>query len=153
MTRFQDAAHFVRLILLLAAGVAGFFVFRAYAIPASFGQYGHYRGNALNDLRAAQVGFAGRAACESCHDDQVKKIASGVHAKIHCEACHGPQLKHATDIEPKPVLPKTPELCVPCHEAGTGKPSKTVHTVNIADHSNGMDCKSCHQPHSPKEGL
>jgi hypothetical protein len=153
MSRFQDAAHFVRLAVLIGIGLLVFLVFRSWAVPAGFGQYGHYRGPALNELRAKPVVFAGREVCQTCHTDQFDKVAAGPHATVHCEACHGPQANHAENIEPKPVLPKTPALCVQCHEAGTGGNPKNFKRVNSAEHSGGVDCKSCHQPHNPKEGL
>jgi len=153
MTRFQDAAHFVRLAILIASGLVVFLVFRSYAVPAGFGQYGHYRGPALKDLRNHSVSYAGREVCQTCHSEVFDKVATGLHRMVHCEACHGPQATHAEQIEPKPVLPQTPSLCIQCHEAGTGGMPKNFHRVNIAEHSSGMDCKSCHQPHSPKEGL
>lgn len=152
MNRFENAGHFIRLALLLAAGLAAFIVFRSVAVPKGFGQYGHFRGPSLEELRAKEVRFAGQDACFVCHDDQHQKVASGFHKTIHCEACHGPQAKHASDVEPKPERPKTPELCVVCHEANTGKP-KMLHTVVSKDHSGGEDCKTCHKPHSPREGL
>lgn len=152
MTRFKDAAHFVRLVALLAVGLTAFLMFRAFAIPAGFGQYGHYRGPALKEIRNRQVSFAGQTVCEGCHTDEHDKVAAGAHRGVHCEACHGPQAVHANDNDKKPVLPKTPELCVQCHEASAAKP-KNFRQVVSAEHSGGEDCKSCHVPHSPKEGL
>ena len=39
-------------------------------------------------------------------------------------------------------------LCVRCHEANSAKP-KTFPQVASAEHSSGMPCDTCHQPHSP----
>ena len=151
MGSFKDAAHLVRMVILMAAGVLAFLGFRFLAVPAGFGQYGFYRGPALDDIRQRPISFAGRAACETCHTDQHDKLAAGPHKGVHCEACHGPQAQHASDISIKPVLPKTPELCLQCHEAGGAKPKKFPQVVS-AEHNSGIDCKTCHQPHSPKEG-
>ena len=153
MTRFQDAAHFVRLGILIVCGLLVFAVVRSYGVPAGFGQFGHYRGPSLAEMRARPLSFAGREVCQTCHTEQNGKVASGLHRTVHCEACHGPQATHAENIEPKPVRPQTPALCVQCHEAGTGGRPKDFHRVNSAEHSGGLDCKSCHQPHNPKEGL
>src|ERR1035441_2666943 len=37
-------------------------------VPRSFGQYGHYRGNAIKDTAALPISYAGHQVCESCHD-------------------------------------------------------------------------------------
>ena len=70
---------------------------------------------------------------------------------MHGQARHGPQARHARDPDVKPVLPSTPALCVQCHEASGAKPKKFPQVLS-AEHSGGMDCKMCHQPHKPKEG-
>ena len=60
-----------------------------------------------------------------------------------------PLLRHAEDpTSVKPVLPDTTVLCARCHTASIAKP-KGFPQVVPADHSNGMPCDTCHQPHSP----
>jgi len=152
MRPFKDVEHLVRLAGLIVAGVLAFIALRALAVPAGFGQYGHYRGPALNELRARPISFAGHETCEMCHTDEHDKLAAGAHKGVHCEACHGPQGKHAEDLSTTPALPKTPELCVVCHAAAAAKPKKFPQVV-VADHAGDADCKICHQPHNPKEGL
>ena len=152
MTSFKDVSHLLRLLLLSTVGVVIFLGFRYIAVPAGFGQYGHYRGPALNDIRNLQISFAGHAVCENCHTEEGDKVAAGPHRGVHCEACHGAQAKHAEDPSTKPVLPKTPDLCTGCHEASPAKP-KTLSQVVSAEHSDSVDCKTCHQPHNPKEGI
>ena len=151
MASFKDFAHLVRLVLLIAVGMLIFLGVRNLAVPPGFGQYGHYRGPSLNEIRAQQISFAGQDVCEACHTEQHDKAAAGPHRGVHCEACHGSQAKHAEDVNLKPSLPKTPELCIQCHEAGAAKPKKFPQVVS-AEHSGGVDCKTCHQPHNPKEG-
>jgi protein-arginine kinase activator protein McsA len=48
----------------------------------------------------------------------------------------------------QPAKLDTAVLCVRCHEANIAKP-KGFPQVASADHSNGMPCDTCHQPHSP----
>jgi hypothetical protein len=152
MTSFKDVAHLLRLVVLIAVGILLFLGFRNWAVPVGFGQYGHYRGPALNDIRTQQISFAGQDVCEACHTEEHDKAAAGPHHGVRCEACHGAQAKHAKDPSMKPVLPKTPDLCVGCHEASPAKP-KSFSQVVSAEHSGGVDCKTCHQPHNPREGL
>ena len=60
-----------------------------------------------------------------------------------------PLLRHAEDpASVKPVLPDTTVLCARCHTASAAKP-KGFPQVVPADHSNGMPCDTCHQPHNP----
>jgi len=146
---FKDAGHLFRLAAVFVVGLVLFLVVRSALVPKSFGQYGHFRGNALNDIAARPVNFAGHQACESCHSDVLEKKKDGKHAHVNCEACHGPLAKHADD--PASVTPEkldTAVLCVRCHEANAAKP-KAFPQVVSADHSSGLACDNCHQPHSP----
>jgi uncharacterized CHY-type Zn-finger protein len=95
------------------------------------------------------VNFAGHRACEDCHADVVEKKSTGKHAHVNCEACHGPLAKHVDDpTSVQPVKLDTAVLCVRCHEANAAKP-RNFPQVASAEHSSGLPCDTCHQPHSP----
>jgi hypothetical protein len=146
----KDAMHLIRLAALFAAGIGGFLLIRQSVLPAGFGKYGHFRAGALQDVRSRPVSFAGRGACEACHDEQHSVIVKGKHANVGCESCHGPLARHADDPDKlKPVRPDPAKLCVTCHEANSAKPRKFPQ-VDSKDHSGGEPCKSCHVPHNPK---
>ncbi|MGO9979592.1 MAG: multiheme c-type cytochrome [Candidatus Sulfotelmatobacter sp.] len=149
MSAFKDAGHLFRVaVVFVVVGVA-FLGVRAFLVPKSFGQYGHYRGDALADIAARPVSFAGHQACEDCHADVLERKKSGRHAHVNCEACHGALANHAGD--PGSVQPPkldTAVLCIRCHEANLAKP-KSFPQVVSADHSTGLPCNTCHQPHSP----
>lgn len=148
----KEAAHLIRVAALFVAAMAVFLVARRIVVPATFGEYGHFRGAALAELRTRPISFAGRSTCEMCHDDQLKVLAGSKHKGVACEACHGPQAKHADDPEGvKPILPDTKVLCARCHEANAAKPTKFPQVIS-KDHSGGEACNGCHQPHSPKIG-
>jgi hypothetical protein len=140
MNAFKDAGHLFRLAAVFVAGGMAFVGVRTFLVPKSFGQYGHYRGNAMAEIAARPVNFAGHQACEDCHADILGKKKSGKHVHVNCEACHGPLAK--------PAKLDTAVLCVRCHEANIAKP-KTFPQVVSADHSSGLPCDTCHQPHSP----
>src|SRR5262245_38330521 len=61
MRPLKDAEHLFRLAALFAAGLFVFGIARAELVPASFGTLGHYRANAIDDIRARPVAYAGQA--------------------------------------------------------------------------------------------
>ena len=154
MSVFKDAGHLFRFAGLFVLAFLIFLVVRHYVVPKSFGQYGHYRGAAIDEIAARPVKFAGHETCEGCHTDEAAKKNAGKHAHVNCEACHGALDAHAqaalagdpTSI--MPVLPDTAVLCARCHTASAAKP-KGFPQVDPAEHSQGLECKTCHQPHSP----
>ncbi len=148
MNVFKDAGHLFRLAAVFMVGTLVFLGMRAFLVPKSFGQYGHYRGNAITEIAARPVNFAGHQTCESCHSDVLDKKKDGRHARVNCEACHGPLAKHADDPSVQPTKLDAAVLCVRCHEANAAKP-KGFPQVASADHSAGLPCDTCHQPHSP----
>ncbi|MFZ0943603.1 MAG: multiheme c-type cytochrome [Syntrophobacteraceae bacterium] len=149
MNKFKDSGHIVRLAIAFAVVFVIFLLIRAHFIPKSFGQYGHYRGNALAELSSKPISYAGHQACEDCHGEVVLMKTAGKHAGVNCESCHGPLAGHAGDPgSVAPQLPDTAVLCARCHEANIAKPKNFPQVVS-AEHSGGAVCKSCHQPHSP----
>ncbi|WP_109484935.1 multiheme c-type cytochrome [Occallatibacter savannae] len=149
MNIFKDAGHLFRFAGLFVLAFIVFLVVRGYVVPKSFGQYGHYRGDAMSDIAAHPVKFAGHQACETCHTDKADEKSKGKHAHVNCEACHGALAKHADDpAAVTPTKPDTATLCARCHTATAAKP-KEFPQVNPSDHSNGVPCETCHQPHNP----
>jgi len=139
-----------RLLLVTVAIVLAYFTARHFLVPASFGQYGWYRGDALKDYQAMPISYAGRAACESCHEEVVKKRAKAKHRNISCEACHGPLFAHADDPTVKPPKVGNGSFCARCHETAPAKPEKFPQVVP-AKHYEGQKCTECHAPHLPTE--
>jgi uncharacterized CHY-type Zn-finger protein len=153
MNAFKDAGHLFRLAAVFLVGFIVFLVLRSLLVPRSFGRYGHYRADAIAEIAALPISYAGHQVCEGCHSDVVDVKSKGVHKNVACEACHGPQAKHADD--PASVVPAkldTAVLCVRCHQANIAKP-KNFPQVEAADHSGGAACNTCHQPHSPAIGV
>lgn len=146
----HDAGHLIRVGAVLALGLVLFLLLQRLMVPAGFGQLGHYRPAALQDIRSRPTTYAGQAACAMCHDEVVKVRAAGPHVGVSCEACHGPQFKHTEDpVANKPKALVVADLCRRCHEADEAKP-KFVKQVNTQEHSGGVACNACHQPHRPK---
>ncbi len=149
MRDFKDAEHLFRLLSLFVVGIIAFVLLRGFMVPRSFGQYGHYRGNAIQEIAALPISYAGHQACQDCHADVVEQKLKGVHAHVNCETCHGALAKHTEDpgsVIPVKLVPAT--LCVRCHEANAAKPKNFPQIVS-AEHMGGASCELCHQPHSP----
>ena len=150
MFAWKNAGHLLRLAAVFAVGLALFLVARGLLVPKSFGAYGHYRGDALGETEAQPISYAGHEVCETCHSDVLDVKKTGRHAHVACESCHGAQVKHTED--PASVVPPkldTAVLCVRCHEANHSKPMDFPQ-VHSAEHSSGLACNTCHQPHSPR---
>ena len=149
MGNFKNGSHLFRLAGVYIAGTLLFLVIRAFVVPHSFGQYGHYRGAAISETADHPLHFAGHGTCETCHTDVAQTKAAGKHAGLNCEACHGPQAKHADDpANVDPGKPDTAVLCVRCHAQSAARP-KDFPQVNAEEHSGGAPCGTCHQPHRP----
>lgn len=153
MANLKDAGHLLRLAAVFLVGFILFLLLRGVLIPRSFAQYGHYRGNAIAEIAARPISFAGHQTCESCHSDILETKAKGMHKGVACESCHGPLAKHAEDpAAVQPAKLDTLVLCARCHQANIAKPS-SFPQVEAVDHSGGAACDTCHQPHSPLMGL
>jgi hypothetical protein len=147
--RFKNAEHLIRVALVFLAGCVLFVIARGLFVPKTFGQYGHYRAAAIEEIAARTPRFAGREVCETCHSEVADLKKTGAHAKVGCEACHGPLKKHAEDpASVVPQLPDTKVLCVKCHEANSAKPAGFPQVVS-KDHAGDTACKDCHKPHKP----
>jgi uncharacterized CHY-type Zn-finger protein len=134
---------------VFVVGTLAFLGIRAFFVPHSFGEYGHYRGDAIAEIAALPIVHAGHETCETCHTDVLELKTKGKHAGVACEACHGPQAKHTEDpVSIVPVLPDAAVLCPQCHEASAAKP-RWFPQVDTKEHSGGLVCKICHSPHNP----
>ena len=149
MKQFQDSGHLFRLAAVFLAVFVAFLAVRAALIPKTFGEYGHYRSAALDEIASRPVNYAGHQACETCHSDIAETKSHGKHVHVNCETCHGPLAKHAEDPTALvPTLPDTTVICARCHQQNIAKPANYPQ-VDAVEHSSGVDCKTCHSPHSP----
>jgi hypothetical protein len=149
MRRPKIPPQVVRLVLLTIGIVSSYMVARAVLTPASFGQYGWFRGDALEEIAARPVTFAGRKACDECHSEEYQKVAKFEHKTVSCESCHGPAHAHADNPDVK-LAKLTDNDCMRCHESNVSRP-KFLKQVTIKDHFRGQRCVECHVPHQPTE--
>lgn len=157
----MHSKHLIRAFGLLFFFFIGFLVVRAFMIPPSFGDYGHFRGDDVQSQRNKPVHHGGRESCKPCHEEVFNKVMAASHVKVQCENCHAPVTDHAIADEKIKDMPKdrTAVLCIRCHEYLAARP-KTQPQVKILGHLKEMDeqfspevCVSCHNPHAPKEDL
>jgi hypothetical protein len=148
MNAFKDSGHLFRFAGLFVIAFLVFWAIRGFVVPPSFGKYGHYRAAAISEIAARPVHYAGHDTCETCHTDQATLKAAGKHVHLNCEACHGPQAQHASDPSVVPAKVDTAVLCGRCHAASAARP-RNFPQVKIDEHSSGVPCETCHQPHSP----
>jgi len=161
---FTMPPQVLRLLLLAVGIVSAYFVARYFLTPTSFGEYGWYRGNALQELREHEVVFAGKKACDECHSDQIQKLSKFEHKSLSCEGCHGPLQAHTENPDIRPDKRSHYGACVRCHEANPSRPkwhkqivSKAHYTESKADAKSGKSeikpslCTECHLPHAPSE--
>jgi len=172
MGRFKMPPQIFRLVLL-TIGIVGSYVIACQLLaPASFGDYGFYRGAALEEMASRAPVFAGKKACDECHEDVLQKLAKGEHKTLSCEACHGVSQPHVVNpnIEPgetreagretasatasanpeRKSIKLTGSHCIRCHEANPSRPS-WFHQITVKNHYPGQKCTECHMPHQPNE--
>ena len=139
-----------RILLLVVGVVTAYLIARYFLTPASFGEYGWYRGEAMAELAARAPVYAGKKQCEECHSDIYQKLIKHEHKTLSCEGCHGPGQAH-TDNPRKDNIDKSGfPACLRCHEASPSRP-KFQKQITIKSHYTGSKCTECHVPHSPLE--
>lgn len=157
----EHARHVFRAILVLVAVMAVVTIGRGFLVPASYGEFGHYRGDNVKEqmnVRAPRHG--GVASCAACHAAQATKRAAGGHKTVSCEVCHGPLSLHVKDGQRTAAMPvdRSYLLCARCHRKVPARPDKFPQVV-LDQHLQeqqpgsaveGKVCLDCHDPHSPK---
>lgn len=145
----QMPPQVVRLVLLTVGIVGSYMVAKFLLTPASFGQYGFYRGDALMEIASHPVSLAGQKACAECHSDEVELLAKFEHKTLSCEGCHGFGQAHVDNPDVKMEVLNYSH-CVKCHEANPSRP-KWHKQINPKEHYPGDKCTECHVPHAPSE--
>ena len=139
-----------RLSVIFAALIAMLVAARGLLIPSDFGQYGHYRASAVEEIASQEIQYAGREICYDCHDDIVEIKSAGFHKNVGCEVCHGPAAAHTEDIESiKLLAPRGRGGCPVCHEYLPSRPTGFPQIIS-ASHNPVKSCITCHEPHDPK---
>lgn len=137
-------------MLVFALAVVALVVMRRVLMPKTFGQLGHYRAQAIDEIVARPIKYAGREACSECHDDIATVRRAGRHQTLACETCHGPAQAHVSSGgEVKPIVPRERAFCPQCHGFDPARPTGFPQ-IDPATHNPVKRCVGCHNPHEPK---
>lgn len=141
-----------RLLLSFIVFVSVFIVIQQFLIPDSFGDYGYYRANSLEDNKDRPLYYKGEEKCASCHQDIFDLKDSDLHSEISCETCHPPKISANIDCEVNPPIIKgTIEFCGQCHAMNLGRLKRGVPQLIIKEHKGDQNCIECHNTHAPWE--
>jgi len=140
----------IRRLLIFLIIIAVLFIFgRRMLVPKSFGEYGHYRAAAVDDIISQEMQYAGHQICAECHDDIADEKTKSYHKNVNCEACHGPALSHIeSGGEILPEAPRDRGYCSLCHEYNPARPTGFAQ-IDPVTHNPTKRCIMCHNPHAP----
>lgn len=120
-----------------------------FFVPRSFGKYGHYRADAVDEIASQKLNYAGLQACKTCHSSINETLSDSYHKGLACETCHGPASKHIESPgKIKPVVPKERKNCATCHSYNPSRPTGFPQIITES-HNPGIACIMCHKPHNP----
>ncbi|MBN2007985.1 hypothetical protein JW960_01425 [candidate division KSB1 bacterium] len=141
----------IRIVTVLFAIFLIMFIFgRRLFIPKTFGEYGHYRAAAVDDIMQIGLVYAGHQACAECHDDVVAEKSQHMHKHVACENCHGPGYAHTQAPDEHPLtIPTDRSYCVLCHSYNPARPTGFPQIDPVTHNPDGA-CIDCHQPHAPQ---
>jgi hypothetical protein len=129
--------------------------------PKSFGTYGHYRADTIEEEANLEIRYWTNASCFSCHQYEAGIHLKGHHKTISCEFCHGPYADHIKDGKKVGTLPvkrgeEIKVLCLRCHnKAIQARPEEVIKTVVMPEHLESQKvkithiCSQCHNQHAP----
>lgn len=141
--------HIFRLIILFVIVIGLFLVARHFLVPDSFGVYGPYRANALEENANLDVKYIDTENCVMCHEEIDTLKNSGLHKNINCQTCHGPGYLHIEDPTTENILKEGDrEFCGKCHNKIAGRPN-IIKQIDINEHNVESKCIECHNPHEP----
>ncbi len=137
------------LVPLFVVFILLFIGLRSIIVPDSFGEYGHYRGDAIADIEAKDLKYAGKQTCIECHFEIDEMISTDVHQNLSCEICHGPGMKHADSMEPSDITKlDSRKDCGRCHAYNPARAEGVIAQIDLDEHYVEMGkCIECHNPH------
>lgn len=149
MNKLPVPQQIISLAIVFAILIAGLVIARIILVPKSFGEYGHYRADAVDEIASQEIKYAGYQACRECHDDIFEQKENSNHRDVSCEVCHGPSVDHINSPdEIKPIAPRGRGYCPLCHGYDPSRPTGFPQIITSL-HNPGKPCMTCHNPHNP----
>lgn len=151
----------VLVVLGIGIAAAGGFLIKNLLKPASFGEYGPYRADAIEEEVVIPIRHATNGSCYSCHPYEAKIHKAGLHKAISCEFCHGPWADHVAGKKKIGTFPVRKDgeittLCLRCHNTEIkARPHEVIKTVAMPEHLESQkvklthNCNQCHHVHAP----
>lgn len=149
MNTVKIPRQIIGLAFIFAITIGSLIVARMFLVPPTFGTYGHYRADAVDEIAAQEISYAGYGACVDCHEEIHELNQQSNHSGVSCEVCHGPAARHieAPD-EFVPDAPRKRGYCPLCHGYNPSRPTGFPQIVTEY-HNPGKPCMACHDPHNP----
>jgi len=155
----ENTKHIIRAVLLLVVIAVAFVFVRHFAIPESFGIYGHYRADSVGEFAAAPPVHGAPGACLDCHEEEGEILSEGKHSSVSCEVCHAPLSSHVKGDErvAEMRMQRSYKLCAWCHEKLVARPKEFPQVVlpnHVIENEGEMTeeaCLECHDAHNPSE--
>jgi len=157
-------AHVVKSFLIVFGIIGTILVARSIVMPDSWGKYGHYRADYIDEEASRAIKYGQNDSCMSCHEEVVELKNEGKHKRLSCEMCHSPLSEHVKDgkkfadmhVAKDDDLDKT---CLRCHQTNViGRP-KDFPTIDKKEHLKSKrvradhHCNQCHTVHHPLETI
>ena len=154
-------SHVKRIVLGLVVFAVIGLLGKMLLTPKSFGTYGHYRADTIEEEAQVEIRYWTNASCFSCHQHEADIHLKGRHKTISCEFCHGPYAVHITDGKYVAKMPvkrnmEIKTLCLRCHnKVIRARPEDSIKMVEMPLHLEEKkvqidhNCKQCHMVHDP----
>lgn len=152
-----------RLIYIFIGIFVAVLIVGVIVMPASWGEYGFYRGDAVHEEASLALIHGTNESCKTCHEEVYDIKKAGAHSRLSCETCHAPVTSHVKDQKKFADMPvKKGELqtglCLNCHQKVIGRPVKFP-MIDAKAHLEAQnvkathDCARCHTVHDPLESM
>lgn len=165
----RDSAHLWFLLILIGVGGIGFLLIRSRLVPASYGEQGAYRADALQEIAAKPSRWHSDQTCLACHQNVAEERKDSLHEAVRCFHCHGVGAEHVklanlAKQSPGTEIPKAQKwdgdfltkidlfitkdkaTCLSCHQSAVGMP-ENFKKIDPAKH---LEEQGASDPGSPE---